>query len=180
VTVNNVAAPTVSVTSPNNNATVSTSPVIVTATAAATAPNTVSKVEFYADNQLIDAPDTTSPYTASWNTLDAYDGTHVLTAKVTDSSGQVTTSAAVTVTVANTTGTIYQAGIALASGSTIPDTVTWDPSAGSQQQFGVKVTVTNNSSTAFSATGDTLAYRWYSPDSTTRSPPGRPPRSAPP
>jgi hypothetical protein len=38
----------------------------------------------------------------------------------------VTTSAPVAVTVANTTGTFYQAGIALAPGSTMPATVTYD------------------------------------------------------
>ena len=168
VTVGNVPAPTVSVTSPKNSATVSGTSVAVTAAAAATSPNTVSKVDFYCDNQLIGTA-TSSPYTVTWNTLDtttpAYDGTHALTAKVTDSGGQVTTSSAVTVTVANTAGTIYQAGIILASGSAVPATATWDPPAGSQQQFGVKVTITNNSKTAFSSAGDTLAYRWYSPDS---------------
>ncbi|HYS33764.1 MAG TPA: Ig-like domain-containing protein, partial [Streptosporangiaceae bacterium] len=168
VTVSNVPPPTVSVTSPNGNATVSGTSVSVTASAAATSPDTVSKVDFYADNQLIGTA-ASSPYTVTWNTLDsaapAYDGSHALTAKVTDSAGQVTTGSPVAVTVANTAGTIYQAGIAPASGSAVPDTVTWDPSAGSQQQFGVKVTITNTSKTAFSATGDTLAYRWYSPDS---------------
>ncbi len=167
VTVNNVAAPAVSITSPKGGATVSGSSVTVTASAAATAPDTVSKVDFYADNQLFGTA-TSSPYTVSWNTLDpataAYDGPHTLTAKITDSTGLVTTSAAVTVTVANTTGTIYRAGITLASGSTTPVTVTYDPSAATQQQSGVNVTLTNNSTSTLTASGDTLAYRWYSPD----------------
>ena len=167
VTVNNTTAPAVSVTSPNGGATVGGT-VSVTASAAATSPHTVSKVDFYADNQLF-ATATSSPYTVSWNTLDpaatAYDGSHTLTAKVTDSTGLVTTSAPATVTVANTSGTIYQAGIALASGSTMPGTVFYDPSATTQQQFGVPVTVTNNSGSTLFAAGDTLAYRWSSPDS---------------
>src|SRR6266851_163782 len=112
--------------------------VTVTASAAATAPDTVSKVGFYADNQLF-ATATSSPYTVSWNTLDpanpAYDGAHTLTAKVTDSTGLVTTSAPVTITVANA---LYRAGVTL--------------------------TVTNTSTSTLTAAGDTLAYRWYSPD----------------
>jgi RHS repeat-associated protein len=166
VTVDNVAPPAVSVSSPPGGGTVSGT-VAVTASAAATSPHTVSKVDFYWDNQLFGTT-TSSPYTASWNTLDpastAYDGTHTLTAKVTDSGGEVTTSAPVSVTVANTAGTIYQAGITVASGETIPATVTYDPSASTQQTFGVDITVTNNSKSTLTAAGDTLAYRWYSPD----------------
>jgi RHS repeat-associated protein len=167
VTVDNVAPPAVSVSSPSGGAAVSGTAVTVTASAAATSPHTVSEVDFYWDDQLIGTA-ASSPYTVSWNTLDpaatAYDGSHTLTAKVTDSGGQVTTSVPVTVTVANTTGTIYQAGITVASGQTIPATVTYDPGASSQQQFGVDVTVTNNSNSTLTAAGDTLAYRWYSPD----------------
>jgi RHS repeat-associated protein len=166
VTVDNVAPPTISISAPTGGATVSGTAVTVTAGAAATSPHTVSKVDFYWDNQLF-ATDTASPYTASWNTLDpvttAYDGTHALTTTVTDSAGQATTSAPVTVTVANTTGTSYRAGITLASGSTLPASVNYDP-AGPQQQFGVQVRITNNSSSTLTAAGDTLAYRWYSPD----------------
>ncbi len=168
VTVNNLAPPTGSLTAPAGGATVAGTAVSVTANAAATSPDTVSKVDFYADNQLF-ATSTASPYTVGWNTLDpaatAYDGSHTLTAKVTDSTGLVTIGAPVSVTVANTPGTIYRAGLGLASGSTAPPTVTYDPSAPTQQQFGVAVTVTNNSTSTFTSTGDTLAYRWYSPDS---------------
>jgi RHS repeat-associated protein len=168
VTVNNLAPPSTSLTAPAGGSTVSGTAVTVTANAAATSPDTVSKVDFYADNQLF-ATSTASPYTAAWNTLDpaavAYDGSHTLTAKVTDSTGLTTTSAPVSVTVANTAGTRYRAGMALGSGSTVPATVTYDPTTTTQQQFGVAVTVTNNSTSTFTGTGDTLAYRWYSPDS---------------
>jgi RHS repeat-associated protein len=167
VTVDNVPAPTVSITAPAGGASVSGTAVTVTAAAAATSPHTVSKVDFYWDNQLFGTA-TTSPYTVAWNTLDpsnpAYDGTHTLTAKVTDSAGEVTTSAGVGVTVANTTATIYQAGIGLAPGSTLPASVSYDPSAGTQQQFGAQVTITNTGTATLTASGDTLAYRWYSPD----------------
>ncbi len=171
VTVNNLAPPAVSVTSPQGGATVggaSGASVTVAASAAATSPATVAKVEFYWDSQLFDTA-TSRPYTGTWNTLDpaatAYDGTHTLTAKVTDSTGRVTTSAPVSVTVANTASTSYQAGLALASGGMIPATVTYAPGAGSQQQFGADVTITNTGKSTLTAFGDTLAYRWYSPDS---------------
>jgi RHS repeat-associated protein len=168
VTVNNLPAPSASVTAPAPGSTVSGHSVTLTASAAATAPATVAKVDFYADGQLIGTA-TASPYTLRWDTLDpanpAYDGAHALTAKVTDSTGQVSTSAPVTVTAANTAGTPYQAGLAVAAGDSIPDTVTYDPAAGSQQKFGVHITVTNTGSTTLSGSGVTLAYRWVSPDS---------------
>ncbi len=167
VTVNNVAPPSTAITVPAGGSTVTGTAVTVSASAAATSPDTVSKVDFYLDNQLF-ATSTASPYTVSLNTLDpasvAYDGSHSLTAKVTDNTGLVTTSAPVSVTVANTNGTIYRAGLGLAAGSIVPPTVTYDPSAATQQPFGVAVTVTNNGTATLSGTGDTLAYRWYSPD----------------
>jgi RHS repeat-associated protein len=124
----------------------------------------VSKVEFYVDGTRFDT-DTTAPYTGSLRTLDAvspvYDGTHVLTTKAYDGDGHVTTSADSNVVVANAAGTKYQAGF----GSTaVPQAMTFDPNAASQQQAGVQVTVTNKGSSALSASDVVLRYRWYSPD----------------
>ncbi|HEX2049435.1 MAG TPA: Ig-like domain-containing protein [Actinomycetota bacterium] len=111
VVVDNTAAPTTSVASPAAGATVAGT---YTVTAGATPPSgeTITKVEFYFDDMLF-GEDATSPYSAPWNTLDplntAFDGSHVLTTKAYDSSGNVTTSAARSVTVANTAGTKYKA-----------------------------------------------------------------------
>src|SRR6185503_1640645 len=47
------------------------------------------------------AEDTAAPYTTSWNTTTLANGTYTLTAAARDAAGNVTTSAPVTVTVAN-------------------------------------------------------------------------------
>jgi RHS repeat-associated protein len=112
VTVHNSNSPAVSLTAPANGATVSGNP---TVSATATDDGSVSRVEFYFDDFLF-ATDSSSPYSVSWPTLDplltAYDGGHTLTARAVDNGGQVTTSAARTVTVANRSG-IFSAGLTL-------------------------------------------------------------------
>jgi hypothetical protein len=87
--------PAVSITAPANNATLTTSPVTITANA--TDDNGVTKVEFYDNGSLINT-DTTSPYSYSYD-ISALSGAHSLTAKAYDTASQVTTSAAVNVTV---------------------------------------------------------------------------------
>ncbi len=61
----------------------------------------VSAVQFLLDGKPLGAPVTRPPYAVQWDTTLAANGSHVLTAKATDSSGNVGTSAAVTVTVQN-------------------------------------------------------------------------------
>ena len=91
-------APTVSLTAPANNATY-TAPASVSLLAnAADADGTVSKVEFYNGGVLIpSSTNVDAPYDYTITGLTA--GTYVFTAKATDNTGAVTTSAAVTVTV---------------------------------------------------------------------------------
>ncbi len=84
--------PTVSITSPLNNASIN-GPLTVTITANAAAVGaTVSKVAFYNGTTLLGTV-TASPYTYKWANVAA--GTYTLTAKATDSLGFTTTSAAV-------------------------------------------------------------------------------------
>lgn len=90
-----LAAPTVSITSPANNATVSG----VTTINATTTGTGIVSVRFEADFVTI-STDTTSPYSASWDTTLIPDGTKALTAVVTDAYGSIT-SDAVLVNVAN-------------------------------------------------------------------------------
>ncbi|NML21757.1 cellulase family glycosylhydrolase [Pseudoflavitalea sp. G-6-1-2] len=90
-------APTVSITSPANNASF-TAPasVNITATAADT-DGTISKVEFFnGATKLGEA--TSSPYAYSWSNVAA--GSYTLTAKATDNGNASTTSTAVNITVA--------------------------------------------------------------------------------
>jgi xyloglucan-specific exo-beta-1,4-glucanase len=92
--------PTVSITSPANNASF-TAPASVTINAnAADADGTVSKVEFYNGTTLLGS-DATSPYSFAWSSVAA--GTYSLTAKATDNAGATTTSAAVSISVASAT-----------------------------------------------------------------------------
>lgn len=118
VTVDNSPAVTGSVTAPTASSTVGG-----TVTLAATTSNTsrTKEVAFYVDDVQVGAPDTTSPYNASWVSYDQlaglWNGSHALTVRVTDTAGRVTTSSPVTVTVANNTGTRYFATIVVQTGS---------------------------------------------------------------
>jgi len=62
----------------------------------------VTRVEFYLDGTL-QISDTSAPYAWSWNTTTASNASHLLTSKAYDATGNVGTSAAVSVTVDNTT-----------------------------------------------------------------------------
>src|SRR5262249_47874540 len=128
VTVNNYPSPTTAITAPTNNASVSGT-VTVNTTNTVASGLTVSKVELYVDGALY-ASATASPWSFSWNTLDptlpSFDGSHTLTSKVYDSSGLIVSSPPITVTVANTAGTLDQA---VFSSSAVPQAMTFDPSA---------------------------------------------------
>ncbi|MFL5729663.1 MAG: Ig-like domain-containing protein [Cytophagaceae bacterium] len=88
--------PTVSITSPANNASFTAPATISIAATAADANGTVSSVQFFSGTTLLGS-DATSPYTFSWTNAAA--GTYSLTAKATDNNGAVTTSSAVSITV---------------------------------------------------------------------------------
>ena len=101
VTVNNVAPnqpPTVSVTQPANNATVSG-----TATVSANANDDVgvAGVQFKLDGANLGVEDTSAPFTLQWDTTTIANGQHTLTAVARDGPGLTTTSSAITVTVSN-------------------------------------------------------------------------------
>src|SRR4029078_12007320 len=118
VTVNNVdsTAPTVSLSAPAGGAAVSAT---ISGTASASdhirvaraqlklarASHTtgVAGVRFKLGGATLGAEDTASPYSVSWNTLTASNGSHTLTAVARDAAGNTTTSSPVTVTVSNDT-----------------------------------------------------------------------------
>jgi beta-lactamase superfamily II metal-dependent hydrolase len=93
-------APTTSITSPANGATVSATTAV---TASASDNVGVTKVEFYLDGVLKNT-DTASPYSWSWDTTATANGTHSLTSKAYDAAGNIGSSTAVSVTVSNATG----------------------------------------------------------------------------
>jgi len=90
--------PTVSISSPQNGATVSNS---ISVSANATDNVGVVGVQFKVDGVNLAAEDTTSPYSVGWDTTTATNGAHVLTAVARDAAGNQTTSGQVNVTVSN-------------------------------------------------------------------------------
>jgi hypothetical protein len=88
--------PTVSVTSPASGATVGGT---VTLTASASDAGGVAGVQFLLDGAPLGAEDTSSPYSVAWNTTTSTNGAHQVAARARDAAGNVTTSAAVDVTV---------------------------------------------------------------------------------
>jgi len=121
VTVSNVG-PTVAITAPANGATVAGN---VTLNATATDSDGVAGVKFQVDGVDVGTEDTSSPYSRSWNTNNATEGVHVLTAIARDTQGNTTTSASVSVTVDNTDGTPPTVSVtAPANNATVSGTVT--------------------------------------------------------
>ncbi len=122
VTVQNAdtTAPTVSLTAPANGATVTGS---VTVSANAADNVAVVGVQFLLDGANLGAEDTTSPYSISWNTATASIGSHTLTAVARDAAGNTTTSAAITVTVPDTSAPSVSL-TAPANGATVTGSVT--------------------------------------------------------
>jgi Bacterial Ig domain len=92
--------PNVSITAPTTGSTVNGSRAI---NATATDNIAVASVQFRIDGANVGSPDTTSPYTYTWNTATSSNGSHALTAVATDTSGNTRTSSTVTVTVSNAT-----------------------------------------------------------------------------
>ena len=100
--------PTVSITAPAANATVSNT---ITVSANASDNVAVADVQFQLDGVNLGADLTTAPYSISWNTTTATNGSHTLTAIAHDTSGNKATSTAVPVTVSNTSSGIPTAGL---------------------------------------------------------------------
>ena len=90
--------PSVSITAPTNAANVSGT-VELQASASATAPATVSSVQFLLDGQPLGSPVTTAPYTFDWTVGSTPLGSHTLSARATDSGGNVATATPITVDV---------------------------------------------------------------------------------
>jgi len=93
-------APTVSLTAPANNATVSGTQTVTADAADAVA---VTSVQFKLDGNNLGVADTTPPYSADWDTTTATNAGHSLTAVATNQAALTTTSSTVAVTVNNQT-----------------------------------------------------------------------------
>ena len=99
--VKDTTAPTVAITSPANNSTVSGA-VSITATASDNVG--VTSVQFKIDGTNLGSALTASPYTASWSTSSYSNGSHTISAVASDAAANTATSS-VTVSVSNTVAT---------------------------------------------------------------------------
>ena len=117
-------SPTVAITAPAANATVSGT---ITVSANAADNVGVAGVAFRLDGVMIGTEDTTSPFSASWNTTATTNGSHALSAVARDAAGNVTTSAVVNVNVNNPTPDTTPPTVSIlapAGGSTVSGTLT--------------------------------------------------------
>ncbi|MFM1767981.1 MAG: hypothetical protein RJA22_510 [Verrucomicrobiota bacterium] len=126
VTVAN-GSPSVALSSPTNNASVTTPGVLEITATAADSDGTVTQVAFYTNGVLF-ATDTVAPYAVTWTNPPA--GAHTLTAAATDNDGATNLSAAVsiTATTGNSSPTVAisapATGASLLSGSNLTVTAT--------------------------------------------------------
>ena len=118
----------VNMTSPANGSTVSGT-VTVTASVTIIGALTVRDVQFKLDGADLGTADTSAPYSVSWNTKTANNGSHTLTAVARDLLGIQYTSSLVTVTVFNDTLPPAVAITAPANGATVSSTVSVTASA---------------------------------------------------
>ena len=102
VNVPDTTPPTVSVTAPAASATVSGT---ISVSANASDNVGVASVQFQLDGANLGGVDTTAPYSVSWDTTTASNGSHTLTAIAKDLAGNSATSVGVTVTISNVAGT---------------------------------------------------------------------------
>jgi hypothetical protein len=118
-------APSTVITSPAGGATVNGT---VTVTAAASDNFGVQRVEFYDGSSMV-AADDRAPYSASWDTWTASNGSHLLTVRAYDAAGNVSTSAAVNVLVDNDHTPPQVSFTSPAEGATVSQTLSLTASA---------------------------------------------------
>ncbi len=98
-----ITPPSVSVTSPAANASVSGT-VNLTATAAGASGASIASVQFLLDGHSLGSPVTSAPYQYAWTVGSVTPGRHELSARATDSNGTMNTAASVPVTVTSGAG----------------------------------------------------------------------------
>ncbi len=152
--------PTVSITSPANNATFTTPANIAITANAADADGTVSKVDFYNGATLL-GTDATSPYAFTWTGVTV--GTYAITAKATDNSNAVVTSSAVNVTVnapANVNPTVSITSPANNATFTAPASIAITANAADADGTVSKVDFYNGATLLGTATTAPYAFTW--------------------
>ena len=155
------AAPTVSLTAPATNTSVNALATFnLTATAADTG-GSITKVEFYSSlngaSPLLINTDTTSPYAFSWTAVAA--GTYTVTAKATDNSGLVTTSAAITLK-SNAAPTVSMAAPATNTVVTAPATFALTANAADTDGTITQVQFLNGTTVLNTDTSAPYSFNW--------------------
>jgi GH18 family chitinase/chitodextrinase len=150
--------PTVSITSPANNAAFTPGSTI-TINASASDNGSVTKVEFFQGSTKL-GEDLTSPYTYSWASVAA--GTYSLTAKATDNQSSSTVSSAVTITVGNASPTATITSPANNATFTTGSTITINATAVDTDGTVAKVDFYNGSTLLGSDNTSPYSYSWAS------------------
>ncbi len=123
-------APSMSITAPANNATVSGTAVVLSATASDNI--ALHSVQWKLDGNDLGDPLTVAPYSGTWNSTLTSNGTHTLSATARDTSGN-TKASSVTVKVSNvvapdTTAPSVPTGLVSSSITQTSATLSWTPS----------------------------------------------------
>jgi formylglycine-generating enzyme required for sulfatase activity len=154
-------APSVSITSPANNATFIPGTNITINANASDSDGNVTKVQFYQGTTLLNE-DTTSPYSYVWNNVAA--GSYTLTAKAIDNSSLTTTSFAVSITVQIP---VYPPSVSITSPTnnaifTEGDTITINATASDSDGTVSKVQFFRGSTLLGEDTSSPYSYIWNS------------------
>ncbi|MDB5271826.1 MAG: glycoside hydrolase family 76 [Chitinophagaceae bacterium] len=156
------ALPTVSISSPTNNASVNAGTIAITANASDN--GSIVKVEFYNGATLL-GTSTSNPYSYSWTGVAA--GTYSLTARATDNQGGITVSSAVSLTVkavvvVNQAPTVSLTSPANGSSSNAPASITVSVNASDADGTVSKVDFYNGTTLLYSDATSPYGYTWTS------------------
>ena len=152
-TIPDTTAPSVSLTAPSNGASVGGS---VSLTASASDNVAVAGVTFKVNGVTIGSEVTTPPYTVAWDTTATSSGSKTITATARDTSGNVTVSSSISVTVDNTPPVI--SSIATSTVNNTNATVTWstNEAANSKVVYGTSLSYGAASSSALLLTSHSI------------------------
>jgi hypothetical protein len=150
-------APVVTITAPAGGANVSGA---VTVSATASDDTGVASVQFLLDGAALGSPDTTAPYSISWDSTTAANGSHTLTARATDLAGNPATSPPVSVTVNNAAAPPTISAVTAKNVTATGATITWTTSKpatsrveyGTSTSYGSSTTLDSNLVTSHSQT----------------------------
>ncbi|GEO03937.1 hypothetical protein AAE02nite_16010 [Adhaeribacter aerolatus] len=149
----------VTITAPTANAVFGASEQITITATAADANAPIAKVEFFAGSTKI-GEDLSSPYSFTWTNAPA--GTHSLTAKATNGSGQVTTSAAVSITkTTNAEPTIALTAPTANSSTAAPATFNISTNASDSDGTITKVEFFNGNTKIGEDLSSPYSFSWY-------------------